>query len=87
MHLEVSWVTLPHWAPSSPCSACVQLPRWPRRLPAVCSLTPLALQESREGHSPTIWGLGLGAGQMGGLSHRLWLDVQVWFLQQNPFIT
>ena len=27
VRLEVSWVTLPHWAPSSPCSTCVQLPR------------------------------------------------------------
>lgn len=26
----------------------------------MCSLTPLALKESREGHSPTVWGLALG---------------------------
>lgn len=53
----------------------------------MCFLTPLALKESREGHSPIVWGLALGAGQMGGLAHRLGLDVQAWFLQQNPFIT
>lgn len=50
------------------------------------SLTPPTLKESREGHSPTLWGLALGSGQTGGLAHHLWLDFQALFLQQNSFI-
>jgi len=33
----------------------------------MCSLTPPTLKESREGHSPTVWGLDWALGRREGL--------------------
>ena len=65
-HLEVSWVTLPHWAPSSPCSTCVQVEQVTLETPCRSVPYPPSPERVQRGAQPHCLGPCAGRWADGG---------------------